>query len=94
MAFVARGWRRWRQSEFAVAGGRLTIRIGGFRERRIEVPLDGVAVEVRVPWRGKLFGYGTVLLETREGRVEELRRVAQPAELASAITRAARGRNR
>jgi len=79
---------RWWLSRFSVSTHRLTIRTGGFRTQRLEIPLARLAdVTVMPGLLGRLVGYGTVRIVPTGEPAEVFPRVAAPEALRDAILR-------
>ena len=79
---------RWWLSRFSVSTHRLTIRTGGFRAQRLEIPLARLAeVTVMPGLLGRLVGYGTVRIVPTGESAEVFPRVAAPEALRDAILR-------
>jgi membrane protein YdbS with pleckstrin-like domain len=79
---------RWWSSRFSVSTDRLTIRTGGFRSQRIEIPLARLAdISVMPGVLGRLLGYGTVRIVPAGEPAEVFPRVAAPEALRDAILR-------
>lgn len=86
---------RWWSSRFAVSTHRLTIRTGGFRPQRLEIPLARLAdVTVMPGFLGRLLGYGTVRVVPAGEPAEVFPRVAAPEALRDAILRQPRAPRR
>jgi membrane protein YdbS with pleckstrin-like domain len=82
---------RWWSSRFSVSTHRLTIRTGGFRAQRLEIPLARLAdVTVMPGLLGRLLGYGTVRIVPAGEPAEVFPRVAAPEALRDAILRQSR----
>ncbi len=85
---AAAPFARWWSSRFSVSTHRLTIRSGGFRAQRIEIPLARLAdITVMPGLLGRLLGYGTVRIVPTGEPAEVFPRVAAPDALRDAILR-------
>ena len=77
---------RWWSSRFSVSTHRLTIRSGGLRRQRIDIPLTRLAeITVTPGVLGGLLGYGTVRIVPTGEPAEVFTRVAAPAALRDAV---------
>src|SRR5262249_1455203 len=90
--FLARGWWRWRRTELVVTDRRFLARVGRLRRRLGEIPLAGVEIETAIPMLGRVLGYGTVTVGTRDGAIEEVTRVRSPQSLCDATRHPGRPR--
>ena len=63
---------RWRATHLVVTTRRLLVREGVRRRHGLDVPLDRItAVHARRTWLGRLFGHGSLVVETdTDGEVE------------------------
>ena len=86
---------RWWSSRFSVSTHRLTIRAGGFRAQRIDIPLARLTdITVMPGLLGRLLGYGTVRIVPTGEQAEVFPRVAAPDALRDAILRQPRAPRR
>jgi membrane protein YdbS with pleckstrin-like domain len=72
---------RWRNTELAVTEHRVLVSAGGFRRRRLAVPLAPAAIEQEGGLTGGMLDHGTVTVATPDGRASSIGHVARAREL-------------
>jgi len=86
---------RWRNTELAVTERRVLVSAGGFRRRRLAVPLAPAAVEQEGGLTGGALDHGTVTVAAPDGRASSIGHVARARELVEiARAQARRGSRR
>jgi uncharacterized membrane protein YdbT with pleckstrin-like domain len=88
VAFIVLGLIAWlaayiqrKTSEFAVTNKRIIVKVGILRRRTIEMLLRQIeALEVNQNLRGRMFGYGTVIIIGTGGTREPFDKVSAPLE--------------
>jgi membrane protein YdbS with pleckstrin-like domain len=72
---------RWRNTELAVTERRVLVSAGGFRRRRLAVPLAPATVEQEAGLTGGMLDHGTVTVAAPDGRASSIGHVARAREL-------------
>jgi membrane protein YdbS with pleckstrin-like domain len=72
---------RWRNTELAVTGRRVLVSAGGFRRRRLAVPLAPAAVEQEGGLTGGVLDHGTVTVAAPDGTASSIGHVARARDL-------------
>jgi len=76
-------------SEFAVTSRRVIIKVGLISRRTVELKLEkieSIGVDQSIP--GRIFGYGTIVVNGTGGTHESFRGIASPLEFRKAVNEA------
>lgn len=87
VALMVRAWLGWLGTEIAVTDHRVIYKTGVVSRRTVEMHVDQIeSVEVEQSIIGRLLGYGDISVHGTGEGIEDIRMIADPLTVRSAIT--------
>ena len=87
LALLLRAWWQWWGTEIAVTDRRIIYKRGVIRRRTVEMNLEQIeSVQVDQSILGRILGFGDITVHGTGEGIENIRQIAQPVTVRSAVT--------